>query len=300
MGYAKITNLYKCQDIQLFRECWAMEKIHGSSGSITVSLSDSGELVTSYLTGGASHVLVEQIFNATELSKAEVVKEILASQNAKELTVYGELYGGSMQKMAHRYGPTLKFVGFDVEFTSSAGKSYFLNIPDAEKICLQVGIEFIHYVRSATDTDTLNALRDEPSVQAKRNGIEGDQPREGIVCRPLVEMLDSFGERVVAKHKQDSERETKAPRVVGEKLAVLEEAQAVADEWVTETRLQHVLDKLPQGIGIDKTVDVIKAMTNDILVEGAGEFVDSKDVRSAVSKKTAALFKEKVLKAFLR
>ena len=35
MGYAHIENLYKCQDILMFRECYATEKIHGCLESET-------------------------------------------------------------------------------------------------------------------------------------------------------------------------------------------------------------------------------------------------------------------------
>lgn len=64
---------------------------------------------------------------------------------------------------------------------------------------------------------------------------------------------------------------------------------------LTDTRLQHVLDKLPQGIGMEATPSVIKAMTNDILVEGSGEFVDSKEARAAIGKRTVELFKKRIM-----
>jgi len=31
MGYLNIDNLYKAQEVLMFRECYAMEKIHGTS-----------------------------------------------------------------------------------------------------------------------------------------------------------------------------------------------------------------------------------------------------------------------------
>src|SRR5690348_10996218 len=35
MGYLHIGNLYKTQDLLLFRECYALEKVHGTSAHIT-------------------------------------------------------------------------------------------------------------------------------------------------------------------------------------------------------------------------------------------------------------------------
>ena len=78
------------------------------------------------------------------------------------------------------------------------------------------------------------------------------------------------------------------------KLAVLDAAEDIANEWVTPTRLQHVLDKLEQGIGLDRTKDVIAAMVEDVTREGKGEIVDSKDARKAIGKKAAELFRKHV------
>ncbi len=34
MGYLHIDNLYKNQTIRLFRECYALEKVHGTSAHV--------------------------------------------------------------------------------------------------------------------------------------------------------------------------------------------------------------------------------------------------------------------------
>jgi hypothetical protein len=57
-------------------------------------------------------------------------------------------------------------------------------------------------------------------------------------------------------------------------------------------RLSHVLDKLPSNIGMEKTRDVIYAMVEDVMREGAGEIVPSDSVNKAIGQKTAQLFKE--------
>ena len=36
MAYLHIDNLYKNQEILMFKECYALEKIHGTSGTITL------------------------------------------------------------------------------------------------------------------------------------------------------------------------------------------------------------------------------------------------------------------------
>jgi hypothetical protein len=64
MGYAHISNLYKSQTILLFRECYAMEKIHGTSTQISWK---EGKLT--FFAGGASHQAFTDLFDAVELTK---------------------------------------------------------------------------------------------------------------------------------------------------------------------------------------------------------------------------------------
>jgi hypothetical protein len=52
-----------------------------------------------------------------------------------------------------------------------------------------------------------------------------------------------------------------------------------------------VLDKMP-GASIEQTREVIAAMVADVLREGSGEIVDSREARTAISKKTAELFRK--------
>lgn len=103
------------------------------------------------------------------------------------------------------------------------------------------------------------------------------------------------GNRVIAKHKRDEFKETATPRVVSEdQLKVLEDAELVANEWVTATRMQHVLDKLtnPTERDMKRIPEVIKSMVEDVLREGSGEIVDNKLVRGAISKRAANMYKE--------
>ena len=163
-----------------------------------------------------------------------------------------------------------------------------------------LGLEFVHYRRVSTDLGALDAERDAMSVQAERNGIADRKPREGIVLRPIIEVRRNDGSRIVAKHKAEAFQERQhQPKVKMGDPEVLREAQAIADEWVTPMRLTHVLDKLPGEVGIERTGEVIQAMVADVLAESGGEIVDSKPARSAMSRKAATLFKDR-LKAQLR
>lgn len=289
----------------MFKEAWAMEKIHGTSAS--VKWLPTNEL--HFFSGGTKHETFVKLFDQEKLKAAFVAMGI----TDRDVVVFGESYGGKEQGMSHTYGTTAKFIVFDVKVGD-----LWLDVPKAEKVAHDLGLEFVHYVRVLTDLAVLDAWRDAPSVQAIRNGISellpintllgSDKPiahsdllngivvnpkkREGIVLRPLVELRKNNGDRLICKHKGDDFKETASPRPVVDpsKMKVLEDAQAVADEWVTHQRLLHVLDKLP-GHCMEKMKDIIAAMQEDVLREGAGEIVDSKEVRSAIGKKTAVDYK---------
>jgi hypothetical protein len=285
MSYRHIQNLYREQTILLFRECYAAEKIHGTSAHVSYKTFGKGAEL-SFSSGGEKHARFVDLFDLTGLL------DRFAARGHPDVKVFGEAYGGKQQGQSWRYGPALKFVAFEVQVGT-----LWLAPPQAEDVVRKLGLEFVHCVRVSTDLAVLDAERDAPSVQAKRNGVAGDQPREGVVLRPLVELTFNNGERIIAKHKRDDERETRTPRPVVDlaRQHVLSEASAIADEWVTPTRLAHVLDHLGGGdIGIERTGDVVRAMVEDVLREGAGEIVDSKEARSAIGRKAALLFRELV------
>jgi hypothetical protein len=279
VGYLHIDNLYKDQRILLFRECYALEKIHGTSAHVAWR-----EGHVQFSSGGEKHERFVKLFDELKLKGA------FETLGHDTVIVYGEAYGGSQQGQKWRYGDKLKFVAFDVMIGE-----FWLAVPQAHDVVNKLGLEFVHYVKVLTDLISLDAERDAPSEQAKRNGITENQPREGVVLRPVLELKGNDGDRIISKHKRDDERETKSPRKVvdGTKLAVLTKATEIADEWVTPTRLEHVLDKLP-GASIERMRDVIAAMTEDVLREGADEILDSREARAAIGKKTAELFKAKL------
>src|SRR6185436_4228630 len=145
------------------------------------------------------------------------------------------------------------------------------------------------------------ALRDKPSEVAMRHGMGNDKQREGIVLRPLEEMMTNNNHRVIVKHKIDKFGERNTPQSVHNidpnKLVVLAEATAIANEWVTEERLSHVVSHLTiDGVepGIEKTGAVIKEMVADVYREAAGEIVESKEATAAIGKKAAQMFKQRL------
>jgi len=283
MSYMHIDNLYKpeAQDIFLFRQAFALEKIHGTSARVKMK---DGNLT--FFSGGAPHENFVSLFDVGKLTSKFIE---LGLDNC---TVYGEAYGGKMQGMRDTYGNELKFIVFEVNV---GGR--WLNVPDAEEIAHKLGLEFVHYKRVSADLASLDAERDAPSVQAVRNGIEKPMPREGIVIRPIIEVTKNNGDRIIAKHKTENFRETQHHRpVTQEHVEAIRGANKIAEEYVTRERLMHVLDRVRaeagvQLLGMERIPDIAKTMVEDVARESEGEAEIDKQARKAIGRRTVGMFR---------
>jgi hypothetical protein len=291
MSYLHIDNLYKpsAQHILLFKEIYAMEKIHGTSAHISWNDEKLG-----FFSGGESHDRFVALFDQEAL-----VARLKALVGFAKAIIYGEAYGGKQQGMADTYGPNLKFVAFDVQINDC-----WLAVDQAAGFCGAIGIEFVDYVRIPATLAAIDEQRDRPSTQAARNGITGDRIREGVVLRSLLELTLNNGERIIAKHKRDEFRETGRPKPVvsAEKAEVEMRAKAIALDWVTPMRLTHVIDRLVRDRedkqpALQDIPELIKLMCEDVRREGEGLIVitDEKAFNKAVGSRTVKLLKEHLM-----
>lgn len=304
MSYMHIDNLYKSQDILAYRQCYAMEKIHGTSAHVRFKRtiiwgSEHLETVTKeeilFFSGGVKHEDFIKLFDKDMLlhRMSEKFAESL------EVTIFGEAYGGKCQGMSKTYGKDLRFVAFEVKIDE-----HWLDVPAAEAIARHFGFDFVHYKLIPTTMEAINAERDSDSVQAFKNGMGLGHMREGIVLRPLVEVKKNNGERIIAKHKRSEFCETASKREADPtKRQLLEDADSIAYEWVTHERLQHVVDSLVSDakiktneegyfvLDITATGEVIKAMIADIVREAGDEIMDTKEARKAIGARAAQLYK---------
>lgn len=287
MGYMHIDNLYKAQEILEFRRCYALEKIHGTSAHVYWRGGKVG-----FFSGGEKHDTFAAIFDAAALEAK--FRERFTDES--DVTVYGEAYGGKCQQMSGTYGKSLRFVAFDVKIGDA-----WLSVPNAHGFVTSLGLEFVDYALVPTDLEALNAERDKPSTQALRNGIDEPKVREGVVLRPVHEWKDHRGNRVIAKHKREEFAERGRPKVDLDpsRLEMLEGAEAIALEWVTPMRLEHVIDAVLSArenkeIEMRDTPLVIKAMVEDVTREAAGEIADNAPARKAIGQRTVELFKQRI------
>ena len=290
MSYRHIENLYRNKEIFLFKQCYASEKINGTSAHVAYNAEKDK---IEFFSGGSSYNLFVALFNQEDLL-AKFRTNYAKHPSAKKIVFYGESYGGKVQGMSHTYGPNLKFIDFEVLIIDNEIE-YWMTVPQAERLAIRFGFEYVSYKLIETTEEAINAEMMADSVQAIRNGMGLGHMREGVVLRPTVELIHPNGGRIISKHKRPefAEREH-APKLNDpDKVKVMEEANTIADEWVNTERLKHVLDSLslinPQ---MEDTRKVISGMVDDVYREAEGEIVKNDDVTKAIGKKTAQVFKK--------
>lgn len=289
MGYASIKNLFAVPGfVGSTDEVYCLEKVDGTSSHISWK---NGQLT--FFSGGSKHETFVALFDQVKLT--EQFKHL-----GGDWTIYGEAYGGKLQGMRDTYGDALKFVAFDVlkGERGKDGDGEWLNVPDACVIACSLSLEFVHFERGPNTLEFMDKCRDMTSVQAKRNGIDGDKVAEGVVLKPITEQRDHRGNRVHYKHKRKEWSETRTPREVDPaQTKVLESARAVADEYVVPERLKHVIGhleaRLQREVDIKDTGDIIREMIADIKKESMpGEIDFTQEAHRAIGTKAAQLFKK--------
>jgi len=309
MGYLKIDNLYKNNKVLAFKQVYALEKIHGTSAHISLRrkvvgppLTDDGpqqvEAEITFFSGGEKHDNFVAVFDVEDL------KRRFLELGVEKMVVFGEAYGGKWQGMKDTYGDKLKFVAFDVLMSDDLDTTKkWLGVEQAEFLVSKLGLQFVAWNLVDADIPTLDRERDLPSRQAARNGILEPKISEGIVIRPPIEVRTNNGERLIAKHKRPEFSERRSKRDTNaspEKLELLTKAQDIAEEWVTEGRAEHVVDKLKAKLGRDVSIkdtqEFITLMVEDVLVEGRDEIVASKEAIKAISSEAGRRFKRLVSK----
>lgn len=282
MGYMHIKQLYKCPEFfKLFHEIYAMEKIHGTSAWILLK---NNNII--FNSGGEKHDRFKVLFDGNSLKNN--LMQIIKENSWENIRIHGD----KQQKMATTYGPNLKFIVFDI-LVKQNNQSKFLDIPDAQKIAERLGLEFVSYTKGSNTFEWIEEQTKIESVQAIRNGMGGGKLREGIVVRPLHESVFSDGTRAICKHKNAEFNETTTNKKLGENVKILEDATEIINEWVTEQRYQHVLDRVlkTKEIDIKDMKKIIEFMVEDVQRESKGEIVWNDSISRAIRQKTAHLFK---------
>ncbi|RJR10698.1 hypothetical protein C4588_02790 [Candidatus Parcubacteria bacterium] len=299
MGYRKITNLQLDHPLFLFKQVYALEKIHGTSTHLTFTFQDN-KWQYQVFSGGIKHPDFLFMLNTKYRLATDVIEkltQLTAGQDVQKIVIYGEGYGGRCQGMSDVYGP-LNFVAFEVCKISTHGE-HWLDVSRAARFVELLGLPFVFYELGPATPEWLNEQRNRPSEQAKRNGLGDNQEGEGIVIRAPMELVDENGGRMIAKYKREGFRETATARPLTEaEIQERQDAQGVAEEWVVEERLNHVLSALVakghSKLTLKDTRLVMDTMIEDVSIEALGKIVWSESVGKAIGARAAELFKNRI------
>lgn len=122
------------------------------------------------------------------------VNEEMFEQKFGEMNVilFGEGYGPKIQKGGGLYRDNVSFILFDVYLPD---QNLWLKRDAVEDIAKGFGIDVVDIILTGTLQEAIDFVKTKPKSHI------GTANMEGLVCRPVVEMLDRMGKRVITKIK---------------------------------------------------------------------------------------------------
>lgn len=132
--------------------------------------------------------LMNQLMCHFGYNESEEIFERLFGE--KEVTLFGEGYGPKIQKVGHLYRSNPDFILFDV----MVGDVYLAR-ENVVNIAKSFGVDVVPVVLVGTIDEAVKFVKSMP------DSTFGQAKMEGVVGRPVIEMLDRCGNRVITKIK---------------------------------------------------------------------------------------------------
>ncbi len=108
-----------------------------------------------------------------------------------EVCLYGEGYGPGIQKAGTLYGPEVRVVIFDVWVNG-----IWLQRADAVDVCNRLGLAYVPIIALAPLPELIDIVR-----EGFDSFFSNCLKAEGVVARPLIELKDRRGNRIITKIK---------------------------------------------------------------------------------------------------
>ena len=125
-----------------------------------------------------------------ELFASDETEELFEQKfGEKEVTFYGEGYGVKIQNGGN-YRPDVSFILFDVLIGEM-----WLGRASVEEIATAFGIEVVPIISRGEIDEAVDFVKSHPKSTI------GSADMEGLVGRPMCEMLDRMGNRIIVKVK---------------------------------------------------------------------------------------------------
>lgn len=187
MGSAKkplIVGQFSCDEFEYLKDnIWDFtEKIDGESTRIKWN----GD---KFKFGGRTDTARMHPSLVAKLKEIFIKDKFIDKFGKKQVIVYGEGYGGSMDK-GRKYSGTEKFTVFDINIAG-----YWLDRVDVIHISNNLGMEYVPLIGQGTLDDAVKL------AQSKFKSQFGDFVAEGIVARPQVRLTGNNGDRIITKIK---------------------------------------------------------------------------------------------------
>ena len=120
--------------------------------------------------------------------------------DGNDVIIYGEGFGAGIRKVGIGYGPTKKFIMFDVfvidtENTRMGG--WWLSDESMREVASKLGLDAVPYLGEMTLEEATDKVR--AGFQSSLNG--GLIQSEGMVGRPVEALYDKKGHRLIVKLK---------------------------------------------------------------------------------------------------
>jgi hypothetical protein len=290
------------QNILLQSEVVCTEKIHGTNarvGLVEGQFHIGGRNID-HTNDGDSSVMG---FVGEMRGYEAKFREAFPDQN---IIFFGEWFGPGIQK-GISYGATKAFRVFDAKLDGR-----YMDWDTVVTLATKIGFATVPVLyRGVPKMSVFESLLDIKSKVGLESGIDKeDNLHEGIVIKPTQMIINEYtGQWLIAKYKPARWSERKSDKLKEAKPIPIE-SHTFIEEFVTEIRLEHVLDHLRDaGVAIDdikSTSNVIKEMSIDIHREGQVERekleaqgIEWKTISKLISSRTSTMFRDYLHKKLL-
>ena len=172
----------------LANNCWEFtEKIDGTN----IRVCWDGHNITFGGRTERAQIPTHLFTKLQEIFLTDEVEELFEQKFGEhEVILFGEGYGAKIQKAGGLYRPDVGFILFDVMINGN-----YQPRGSVQDVAECFGLEIVPIVLIGTIQDAIDYVKAQPQSTI------GTAPMEGVVGRPLVEMQDRCGKRVIVKIK---------------------------------------------------------------------------------------------------
>jgi hypothetical protein len=191
-GKKLLEGVYRNSLVEYLKDCkWSCtEKIDGTN----IGVVWDGHKVSFQGRTERAQIPAPLVNRLNELFGGEVNEELFEQLfGEEEVILFGEGYGAKIQKCGGLYKPDgVDFIMFDIYLPK---KDLWLKRESLEDIARAFGIQVVPEIMISTLDEAIAYVKSKPMSTI------GTAPMEGLVCKPLIEIRDRMGERVVVKVK---------------------------------------------------------------------------------------------------